>query len=182
MRPTFTKVACLTGVLLVAFAISANAVSNKLSAPKGPQVLSGVTKAPAAKPSAPAAKPSPPAVKPSPSPKGGPPEDPGIKQFYISGTIGGLAPGGSGNLTLTIQNPNNFVIYVQSLNATVTGVDSAHSGCPTSSVTVAPYQGSLPVAKNGSTTQTLSISMSAGAPDACQGAQYSLAYGGTAVK
>jgi hypothetical protein len=102
--------------------------------------------------------------------------------FFISGSITGLLPGVPGQLNLTVENPNNFVIDVQALAAGVAGVDPAHASCPTNSVAIAPYQGHLAVPRNGSVNWPLTITLSSSAPDSCQGAQYALSYTGMAVK
>jgi hypothetical protein len=182
MRSTFTKKTSFAGIfILVVLVLSANVYRTRFQANSGPEVLRGVAladKLPAVTPTIPTAS----AVKESPKPDNNPKSDNGQKLFFISGNISGLAPGVENQLAVTITNPHNSVIDVQSLAASVTSVDPAHSSCPGSSVTVDPYQGHIAVAKSGTAATQLPIRLSASAPNSCQGAQFTLGYTGTAVK
>jgi hypothetical protein len=148
----------------------------------GPEILRGVPLAARAAAPTTTTVVAPTAKQPTPKPSNNPKIDEGQKLFFISGNISGLAPGVEKHLALTITNPHNAVIDVQSLGATVTGVDPAHSSCPGSSVTADPYQGHIAVAKNGTAATQLPIRLSATAPSSCQGARFTLSYTGMAVK
>jgi len=111
--------------------------------------------------------------------------------FRITGAFEGLYPGMSGpnaKLTISAANDNNFAIVVQSLTATATAVDAAHSSCPLTltnnvpTVRVTSFNGNLTIAQNTSAQQKLDLTMDAGAPDSCSGATFTLTYGGTAIK
>jgi hypothetical protein len=96
-----------------------------------------------------------------------------------------LYPGGQAAVVLTITNPNPTAIKVGSL-ALATGqgtggfaVDGGHAGCGVGSLSFAtqtnggagwtvPASGTLPV------TLTNALSMTTGAPNACQGAVFSV--------
>ena len=99
-----------------------------------------------------------------------------------------LFPGGTGDVALTVSNPNAFQIHVGSLSLNAgqgtagVGVDSGHSGCVTSALTftrqtnggagwtvppkVGATNGSLPLDISGA------LALSAAAARACQGASF----------
>ncbi|HEX4982709.1 MAG TPA: hypothetical protein VFV63_13475 [Ilumatobacteraceae bacterium] len=90
-----------------------------------------------------------------------------------------LYPGFSGgDVFFTVTNPNPYAVTFASMAVgTVTSSDPA--GCPSSSVSVASATGlSLAVGANAtSATQSIIdvVTMAAGAPDACQGASFTIA-------
>ena len=103
----------------------------------------------------------------------------GHKDFIVSGQVENLRPGGSRPMVLTVRNPNSVGIRVTSLTVRA---GAASAACQASSLTLPQWTGSLVVPKNGSATLTVQVSLQSSAPDACQGAQWPLTYGGTAVK
>lgn len=109
---------------------------------------------------------------------------PPSKTFSISGSVVDLYPGATKTLTLRFDNPENQDIKV--VSAVVTVQSTNKPGCPTSNVTptnyTAPTGGGVVVKKKGSATLQLPISMIADSNNACSGATFSLAYGGTAVQ
>jgi len=106
------------------------------------------------------------------------------KRFTISGSVVDLYPGAQQTLTLRFENPLQQEIKV--ITAVVTVQSTNKPGCPTSSVTTtnytAPAGGGVIVAKKGTATLNLPISMGADADNRCSGATFSLAYSGTAVQ
>jgi hypothetical protein len=102
------------------------------------------------------------------------------RNFTISGTVSDLYPGAQKPLVLTVANPNNFAIDVQTLAATVQAPSS--SGCPPTMLTIPGFSGHLPVPANATATKTMVATMDADAPNACQDVTFPLKYSGTAVK
>jgi hypothetical protein len=95
-------------------------------------------------------------------------------------TTAQLYPGGSGDVKVTINNPNAYPVTVTSISngsGSITA-DSAHAtaGCSTTGVTFANQTGSWSVAANGSSTVTLTgaASMSNASDNACQGATFTI--------
>ena len=103
----------------------------------------------------------------------------GHKDFIVSGQVENLAPGGSRPMVLTVQNPNSVALRVTSLTVTAS---AATTSCPASALNLPQWTGSLLVPKNGSASVTVDVGLKPTAPNACQGARWPLAYGGTAVK
>jgi hypothetical protein len=100
--------------------------------------------------------------------------------FTISGNVTALYPGAHAALVLTIGNPNNFPIDVQTLAAAVQA--PSPSGCPATTLSIGGFSGHLVVAGNGTAAKSLPVTMSAGAPNACQNVTFPLKFSGTAVK
>ena len=102
------------------------------------------------------------------------------KDFTITGDIFGLYPGVQNTpLVLTVFNPNNFDITVQSLTVSV---GDAGPGCPGSQITATNFSGSLNVPSGGTAIKSLPITMVANAPQECETADWLLTYRGSAVK
>jgi len=99
--------------------------------------------------------------------------------FTIAGSVGGLYPGASAQLVLTVSNPQPFAIDVTSITTTV-GNPSA--SCSASNLTVAAFSGNLTVPGRGSAKVTVPVALSHAAPDACQGVEFPLTYNGLAQK
>jgi hypothetical protein len=96
-----------------------------------------------------------------------------------------LYPGGTGDVVLTITNPNDSSVRVGSLDlATAQGtggysVDGAHSACGVGSLTYTPQTNGgagWTVPGNGSTSVTLTgaLAMSVSAANSCQGATFTV--------
>lgn len=98
-------------------------------------------------------------------------------RFGIAGAVGGLYPGASAQLVLTVTNPLHFAIVVTSISTTV---GSPSAGCVASNLTVAAFSGQLTVAAGGSAQVSVPVALSHAAPDACQAAVFPLQYSGVA--
>jgi hypothetical protein len=101
-----------------------------------------------------------------------------------------LYPGGAGDVTLTMSNPNLSPVVVESLNLDSTRgsggytVDTAHSTCTFTSLSYTPQNnggaGWVVPAKVGTTNGTLAITlpsalaMSTASPNSCQGATFTV--------
>jgi hypothetical protein len=89
-----------------------------------------------------------------------------------------LHPGGTGDVTLKVTNPNNFSVTLVSVvgSGTITA-DSGHPGCTTSGVTFTNQTGlSTSIAANNTATIDLpgAAAMSAASSAGCQGATFSI--------
>jgi hypothetical protein len=98
--------------------------------------------------------------------------------FEIAGEVDGLYPGADTTLDARVTNPHPFGIRV--ISTTVTVFD-ASLGCPASMLEIDDSQATAEVPAGGTGTVPLDVRMSRGAPDACQGATWPLAFAGTAV-
>ena len=103
----------------------------------------------------------------------------GRGSFRIRGGVGGLYPGLSRPLSLTVTNPYTFAIVVTSITTTVIGVSAA---CPSSDLSVGAFAGHLAVPANGSATTAVHAGIAKSAPDACIGATFRLVYSGAGRK
>jgi len=123
--------------------------------------------------------------------------------FNVAGQAQGLFPGAVVALPLTLTNPQSFGIVVNQLTVTVQapvlpspplpGV-TLTPACTAAAVEVGVVDGqgfkaqnpinvSVNLGKNGTAQlSTVRLHMVASPPDACQGATFSLSYGGSAVK
>jgi hypothetical protein len=99
--------------------------------------------------------------------------------FTIGGDVGGLFPGDSVQLVLTVSNSFNFPIDVTSIT---TEIGAPNPGCVGSYLTVGAFSGHLAVPAGGSAQLSVPTTLSHAAPDACQGAVFPLTYSGLAVK
>lgn len=101
-------------------------------------------------------------------------------------TTATLYPGATGDVVLTVSNPNSYPVRVTSVSLRGTNgditADSGHSGCTTTGVSFVNQSGlSIDVpAKSGSTngtataTLTGAATMSNASLDACQGAVFTI--------
>ena len=99
--------------------------------------------------------------------------------FTIAGSVGGLYPGASARLVLTVSNPQPFAIDVTSITTTV---GDASASCAASNLTVAAFSGNLNVPGRSSARVAVPVALGHAAPDACQGAVFPLTYSGLAQK
>jgi hypothetical protein len=99
--------------------------------------------------------------------------------FAISGSVGGLWPGDSTSLLLTVSNPQHFAIAVNSIS---TSVGAANATCLATTLTVGRFKGSLTVPAQGIAQVSVPVSLSHSAPNGCQGAVFPLTYSGLAGK
>lgn len=96
---------------------------------------------------------------------------------------GGLYPGGSADVALTVSNPNSGAVTIASLALDTSrgtnglGVDGGHSGCDLSAITftgaatgwtIPAQAGAYPIDLPGA------IAMAPSAADACQGATFTV--------
>jgi hypothetical protein len=102
--------------------------------------------------------------------------------FLISGTVSHLLRGQPRQLKLKVKNPTAYKIDVRKLTVRVFGIDSTHTKCSLSSLTVHNFTGHLVIARGASVYKKVPIKLNASAPDACQNALFKLKYGGSAVK
>jgi hypothetical protein len=99
--------------------------------------------------------------------------------FRIAGSVGGLYPGLSSPLVLTVNNPQAFTIVVTSITTTVT---DASATCLAPNLSVSAFSGQLSVPGFGAAQTSVLASLAQSAPDACIGATFPLAYSGLAGK
>lgn len=99
------------------------------------------------------------------------------KAFTMSGSATGLYPGADLPLQLTVQNPNQQDIRVQSVSVQVA---NATAQCPGSLVTVDSFAPFV-VGGRASGVTTLQIHLSPSAPNVCRARTWTLTYTGTAV-
>ena len=89
-----------------------------------------------------------------------------------------LYPNASADVAATINNPNSYKVHVSSISLGAVTVDTGHSGCNVTSVSVtSPQTTGWDVAANGSLNVDLAnaISMDNTANDSCQGATFTVA-------
>ncbi len=94
-------------------------------------------------------------------------------------TSGLLYPGGTGDVKLTINNPNPYPVEVTSIAQTPSSTITASGGsgtCTTTGVSFTDQTGNWVVPANGSQTVTLSgaAAMSNSSDDGCQGALFTI--------
>jgi hypothetical protein len=99
----------------------------------------------------------------------------GHASFRIAGSVGGLYPGFTKALVLTVTNPQFFRIVVTSITTTAKG---ASSTCLASNLSVKAFSGQLSVPARGSAKVSVPASLAQGAPDACIGATFPLSFHG----
>jgi hypothetical protein len=90
-----------------------------------------------------------------------------------------LLPGGTGDVTLKVTNPNSYAVTLVSVTGTAGTItaDSGHPGCTTTGVTFTDQTGlSTAIPGNGTTTVDLpgAAAMSAASSAGCQGATFSI--------
>jgi hypothetical protein len=93
--------------------------------------------------------------------------------FRISGSVGGLYPGDTEKLVLTVTNPEAYAIVVDNIS---TKVSTPAPACGSSYLAVAPFSGHLHVAAHGSATVSVPATLAHAAPNACQGEVFPLQY------
>ena len=99
-------------------------------------------------------------------------------------TVSGLYPGASiTNVQVTLTNTSPAAsVLLKTLNAGTTTVDSGHSGCTNAGVSFSAN--SIPTtvisANGGTITVTGTVAMSTTAPNACQGATFTIPITATA--
>jgi len=96
----------------------------------------------------------------------------------LSGSVSGLVPGSHRSIELQVANPNGREVTVTDVAVTVT---ADQDGCPAATLEVGRMPASISVPASGSSTTTLPVTLAADAPDACQGASFTLRYATTAT-
>lgn len=99
--------------------------------------------------------------------------------FRIGGSVGGLYPGDSTELVLTVSNPQRFPIVVSSIS---TIVNRPRAACSASYLRVGRFSGHLRVRTHASAQVSVVIALAEAAPDACQGMRFELRYHGLAQR
>jgi len=98
--------------------------------------------------------------------------------FEIAGEVDGLYPGAEATLEARVTNPHPFAILVTSTTASAL---DANPACPASMIEIGDLVAAVVIPPGGTGSVPLDVRMSAGAPDACQGATWPLEFTGTAV-
>ena len=99
--------------------------------------------------------------------------------FSVSGNVGGLYPGTTRSLVLTVTNPQKVAITVTSITTTVS---NASTKCGAANLKVTAFSGHL-VVKAGTTAHaTVAATMAHSAPNGCQGADFPLHYTAVATE
>jgi hypothetical protein len=104
---------------------------------------------------------------------------PDLKPLPISGSVADLYPGQARPLAFLVGNPNPFRIRITSVSVTPW---SASAECTSANLSVGSFAGPFEVEANDSATTTVSVTMVATAPDACQGATFPVVYTAEAVE
>ena len=113
--------------------------------------------------------------------------------FDVSGNLTGLlVPGTSGSLLLTLHNPNSDPIFVTDLTVTVqagstkpgcdgpTNLQIVQSNVSTANLLTIPAGGSVTLPSGGVTAPQVQMKNLPVSQDACKGATFTFAYGGSA--
>ncbi len=98
--------------------------------------------------------------------------------FAITGAVDGLYPGADMTLDVRITNPHPFWIRVTSVAVTARDAGPA---CPASVLELRDSQAAVDIPPGATGRLPLEIRMDPGAPDACQGATWTLEFTGNAV-
>jgi hypothetical protein len=101
-----------------------------------------------------------------------------VEGFAITGQVDGLYPGADMTLHALVSNPYPFPIRVTSVGATVRDAGPA---CPASLIEIHDSHAEVEIPRDASGTVPLAIRMDPIAPDACQGATWTLTFTGTAL-
>jgi hypothetical protein len=102
----------------------------------------------------------------------------GTSSFSITGSVGGLFPGKTFALTLTVANPHTVAITVTSITTTV-GAASLH--CGANRITVTAFAGHLVVHAGKKAKAVVHVTLAHTAPNTCQGAHFPFHYRGLAT-
>lgn len=99
--------------------------------------------------------------------------------------LGTVRLGTPATMRVTVTNPNNQAVDLKTVTANVTNVVSAAGttpACTPSNFSISSYNGTRRIAKNGSTSVDLLVSMAENGAnqDRCKGATYSFSFTATA--
>ena len=95
--------------------------------------------------------------------------------FLIRGDVADLYPGLTKKYTVTLTNSNSFAIVVTDISLKV---DDASKRCKKQNLSSPGFHGQVVVPARSTASVKVPISMATRAPDACQGARFSLTYSG----
>jgi hypothetical protein len=98
--------------------------------------------------------------------------------FSIAGRVGGLFPGKTFPLVLTLTNPLTVAITVRSITTTVS---NASTLCVAGDLEVTSFSGHLVVAAGKSSEAMVYVTLTHSASNVCQGARFPLHYLGLAT-
>lgn len=107
------------------------------------------------------------------------PEASATATFKITGSVGGLYPGGASRLRLTVHNQRAFSLIVTSMT---TKVEDASAHCPSADLAVGAFSGHLSTPAFGSAVVTVPARLAQKAPNACIGAHFPLIFSGVGEK
>jgi LPXTG-motif cell wall-anchored protein len=96
--------------------------------------------------------------------------------FVLSASLSGLYPNVDADFPVSVTNPRDFAIAVQS--ATVT-IGDASPSCTSTYLAARSFSGDVVVPAHGSATFPVHLHMAGSAPDACQGATFPLTFTAT---
>jgi hypothetical protein len=96
--------------------------------------------------------------------------------FLIRGDVAGLYPGLTKKYTVTLTNTNSFAIVVTDISVKI---DHASQRCRKQNLSSPGFHGNVVVPARSTASVKVPISMETRAPDACQGAKFSLTYSGS---
>jgi hypothetical protein len=99
-------------------------------------------------------------------------------RFSITGSVGGLFPGRTFPLVLTLTNPLTVAIKVSSITTTVRNPSTL---CVAGDLTVTSFSGHVAVGARKSAEATVHVTLAHSTPDACQGAHFPFLYRGLAT-
>ncbi|MGZ5398148.1 MAG: hypothetical protein ACXWEI_22650 [Mycobacterium sp.] len=99
-----------------------------------------------------------------------------IYPFVIRGDVADLYPGVTKKYTVTLTNTNSFAIVVTDISLKV---DDASKRCKKQNLSSPGFHGQVVVPARSTASVKVPISMATRAPDACQGAKFSLTYSGS---
>jgi hypothetical protein len=98
--------------------------------------------------------------------------------FEISGEVNGLYPGANATLEARVTNPQPFTIRVTSV---ATAVENADPSCPGSMLEIGDVRAPVDVPSGATGSVPLAVHMDGSAPDACEGAIFTLEFVATAT-
>ena len=102
------------------------------------------------------------------------------KSMTLTGSVSGLYPGLTRQLTVTITNPQTFAVTITQASVTA---GAATASCGTKYLTAGPVAGlPLTIPTGGAGQVTAPITLTPQSPDACQRVQFPLSFAAVAVK
>ncbi len=96
--------------------------------------------------------------------------------FVLSADLSGLYPNVDADFPVSVTNPADFAIAVQSASV---AIGDANPSCTATYLTARSFSGDVVVPAHGSATFPIHLHMAGSAPDACQGATFPLTFTAT---